>query len=257
MQKKLGDFTGLAKNYSQFRPSYCPLVTKAILGLLNKETSAVDFADVGAGTGIWTRLVSSFGLNSTVAIEPNEDMRLHGIKDSEGSNVSWLIGTGEDTGLEDNSVDLLTMASSFHWVNFEKGVQEFSRVLRPGGFFVALWNPRYIENNPLLVEIENKLYEIAPHIKRVSSGNSDFTATLTKELQNSNKFSDVIYLEGFHTVQLTPEEYLGVWWSVNDIRAQAGEDKFSDFMAFVQKKIHNVECIETTYKTRAWAARVR
>ena len=30
------------------------------------------------------------------------------------------------------------------------------RMLRPGGSFVALWNPRMIELNPLLVEIEQE-----------------------------------------------------------------------------------------------------
>ncbi|MFK3863441.1 class I SAM-dependent methyltransferase [Pseudoalteromonas rhizosphaerae] len=257
MKKKLGDFTGLAKNYSLYRPSYCPLVCKAILGLVDKNNNEIDFVDVGAGTGIWTRMINHAGLNSTVAIEPNDDMRKHGILDSQKTNITWVNGSGENTTLNDNSADLLSMASSFHWVDFEKAIKEFSRVLRPGGFFTAVWNPRHIECNPLLVEIEEKLYEIAPHIKRVSSGNSDFTDTLTERLRNADVFSDAIYLEGFHTIKQTPEEYLGVWWSVNDIRAQAGEDKFIQFMAFVEEKTNNLDFIETTYKTRAWLARVR
>ena len=50
-----GDFTGLAKDYSQSRPDYCPSVLKASLGLLDKTSAEIDFVDVGAGTGIWTR----------------------------------------------------------------------------------------------------------------------------------------------------------------------------------------------------------
>jgi hypothetical protein len=46
------------------------------------------------------------------------------------------------------------MASSFHWADFELATKEFSRVLRKGGRFCALWNPRLIEVNPMLVEIE-------------------------------------------------------------------------------------------------------
>ncbi len=52
------------------------------------------------------------------------------------------------------------MASSLHWANFDKACDEFHRILRPGGVFVALWNPRFIEANPLLVEIEA---QITPH----------------------------------------------------------------------------------------------
>jgi ubiquinone/menaquinone biosynthesis C-methylase UbiE len=257
MQKKLGDFSGLAQNYSKFRPSYSPIVAEAILGLTGKPQQEIDFVDVGAGTGIWTRLVAKAGLNSVTAIEPNDDMRTHGTEDSKNFHIKWIKGSGEHTGLSNNSADVLTMASSFHWVDFNEGLQEFSRVLRQNGIFSALWNPRFIERNPLLVEIEEQLYSIAPHIKRISSGNSRFTETLTEKLLESSLFSSVIYLEGLHTVEQTPEEYIGVWWSVNDIRAQAGEKKFAQFMNYIEKRIEGLTSIETTYKTRAWAARVK
>ena len=44
---KAGDFTGLARDYSQHRPDYCPSVLNALLGLLQKPTVEVDFVDVG------------------------------------------------------------------------------------------------------------------------------------------------------------------------------------------------------------------
>ena len=54
---KAGDFTGLASDYSKHRPDYCPSVLKALVGLLGKPATEIDFVDVGAGTGIWTRMV--------------------------------------------------------------------------------------------------------------------------------------------------------------------------------------------------------
>ena len=45
---KAGDFTGLAKDYSQHRPDYCPSVLNALLGTLQKPIDEVDFVDVGA-----------------------------------------------------------------------------------------------------------------------------------------------------------------------------------------------------------------
>jgi hypothetical protein len=120
---------------------------------------------------------------------------------------------------------------------------------------VALWNPRLIETNKLLVEIEEKLGEYAPDIKRVSSGRSGITETLTDKLVDSPYFDDTVYLEGRHIKKQTPEEYIGVWWSVNDIRAQAGEDAFSKFMEYVESRVSDLEYIETTYLTRAWMSR--
>jgi len=255
--KKHGDFTGLANNYSQFRPKYSETVLSALLATLNKPVADIDFADIGAGTGIWTRMVAARHCRSVVAVEPNDDMRQHGISDSRAFDIEWLTGTGENTGLENSSKDLLSMASSFHWVDFDKGMNEFSRVLRPGGRFVALWNPRDIEANPLLVEIENKLLDFAPNIKRVSSGKSGITDGLTQRLNDHQLFCDVLYFEGRHSISQSPEQYLGVWWSVNDIRVQAGEAAFLKFMDYVKERVSDLTSIETTYVTRMWSAQRR
>lgn len=252
---KAGDFTGLATDYSQHRPDYSPSVLRALLGLLGKPTSEVDFVDVGAGTGIWTRMVHDAGVRSATAIEPNEDMRNNGFADSQHTSVRWLAGSAEATGLPSGSADWLSMASSFHWANFDTATQEFHRVLRPGGRFTALWNPRLIEVNPLLVEIEAHLDTLRPNIKRVSSGRSGITETLTEQLWASPCYEDVVYLEGRHIIEMPPARYLGAWRSVNDLRVQLGPEKFDAFLDFVEKRIAGLKVIKATYLTRAWSAR--
>jgi ubiquinone/menaquinone biosynthesis C-methylase UbiE len=252
---KAGDFTGLADDYSQHRPDYCASVLDALLGLLNKRVSDIDFVDVGAGTGIWTRMVYDRGVRSVMAIEPNEDMRVAGMSDSVNTTIRWLAGGAERTGATDACCDWLTMASSFHWAKFDAATREFHRLLRPRGRFTALWNPRLIEVNPLLVEIEAHLDTLRPNIKRVSSGRSGITATLTEQLWSSPWFEDVVYLEGRHVIGMTPERYLGAWRSVNDLRVQLGEKAFGSFLDFVEKRISGLRVIDATYMTRAWSAR--
>jgi SAM-dependent methyltransferase len=250
-----GDFTGLAKDYSLHRPDYCPSLVSALLGLLSKPVDKIDFVDVGAGTGIWTRMVYDLGVLSVKAVEPNELMRNNGISDSKHMSISWLAGSAEVTGLASDSADWLSMASSFHWANFNAATKEFYRVLRSGGRFTALWNPRLIEVNPLLVEIEAYLDKLHPNIKRVSSGRSGITETLTRQLWESPYFEDVVYLEGRHVIKMSPERYLGAWRSVNDLQVQLGPEKFNAFFNFVEKRIVGINDIEATYLTRAWSAR--
>jgi ubiquinone/menaquinone biosynthesis C-methylase UbiE len=250
-----GDFTGLASDYSLNRPDYCQSVLKALLGILAKPIAAVDFVDVGAGTGIWTRMVEAAGVRSVTAVEPNDDMRGKGIADSLGTRVTWAVGRAEATGLADGSADWLSMASSFHWADFDVATREFHRVLRPGGRFTALWNPRLIEVNPMLVEIESYLDTLLPNIKRVSSGRSGITESLSARLWSSPYFEDVIYLEGRHVIEMTPERYLGAWRSVNDLRVQLGPENFDAFLDFVSRRIAGERVIEATYLTRAWSAR--
>lgn len=252
---KAGDFTGLAQDYSSNRPDYSHSVLSAILGLIGKSPEQVDFVDVGAGTGIWTRMVAARGVRSAIAVEPNEDMRNHGSADSSGMNISWISGSAEQTNVAAATADWLSMASSFHWADFEKATQEFHRVLRPGGVFTALWNPRLIEVNPILVEIEAKLNELRPNIVRVSSGRSGITETLTEKLSTSPYFEDVVYIEGRHVIEMTPDRYIGAWRSVNDLRVQLGDENFDAFMTYVHDKVSHLESIEATYLTRSWTAR--
>ncbi|MAR07548.1 MAG: methyltransferase [Cyanobium sp. NAT70] len=252
---KAGDFSGLSKDYSNNRPDYCSSVLKASLGLLNKKTKEVDFLDVGAGTGIWTRMVSESGVKSVAAIEPNKDMLEQGKLDSNKNSIEWYSGQAEETGLPSNSFDWVTMASSFHWTNFEEATKEFHRLLRHEGRFTALWNPRFIENNSVLVEIESFLKQLKPDIRRVSSGNSGITENLTEMLWSSPFFEDVIYLEGRHIINMSPSRYLGAWRSVNDLQTQLGPSKFSEFLNFVENKVEALEMIEATYVTRAWSAK--
>jgi SAM-dependent methyltransferase len=250
---KAGDFTRLAKDYAQHRPDYSPSALNGLLGLLNMPTGEVDFVDVGAGTGIWTRMVEAKGVRTCTAVEPNEEMRRHA--STAGRTIRWLIGTAEQTGLADVCCDWLTMASSFHWADFDLALAEFKRVLRPGGRFTALWNPRLIEANPVLAEIEAQLSILCPKLKRMSSGRSGITETLTERLLASPHFEDVVYLEARHVILMSPGRYMGAWRSVNDLRSQLGSETFETFLRFVERRIVGMESIEATYLTRAWSAR--
>ena len=173
-----GEFYGSSGRLRALSPGLC--TERGNRDPRSRRPSAIeiDAADVGAGTGIWTMMLAACGLRSITAVEPDDEMRRQGILASQGKNISWRKGTGEATGLANESFHLVTMASSFHWVDFDKGCAEFQRILRPGGRFVALWNPRLIEINPLLVEIEREITRLKPDIRRVSSGRSGLTDRL-------------------------------------------------------------------------------
>jgi SAM-dependent methyltransferase len=254
-----GDFTGLADDYARFRPGYAPHVATAILsyvaGSVGRNTGEIDAVDIGAGTGIWTRMLASRGLHSVAAVEPNDEMRAQGIATSRGSDIVWHKGSAEATGLAESSADLVSMASSLHWADFDKACEEFHRILRPGGVFVALWNPRLIEANPLLVEIEAEITRLKPDIQRLSSGRSGITERLTDMLSARPQFAEVLYLEGRHSLHQTPEQYMGAWRSVNDLQVQLGPELFRKFLECTEKRIAGLTSIETTYVTRAWTAR--
>ena len=199
-------------------------------------------------------MVVSKGIGSAIAVEPNVEMRRHG-KLMSSEKIRWKPGTAENTGLSDECCDWVTMASAFHWANFDVAIKEFHRILRPEGRFTALWNPRLIQVNPILSEIEDYLSYLQPGLQRVSSGSSGITINLTDRLLETNLFEDVIFLEGRHVINMSPERYIGIWKSVNDLPAQMGSKKFEEFLTFVGQKVRGQKVIEATYLTRAWSTR--
>ena len=183
---KHGDFTELAKFYVD-RPGYSLVLLNYVRSYIESKLGRTPIvADVGAGTGKLTENLEQIGLTG-YAVEPNDAMREEGIKLFEGKDTfEWKQGAAEDTGLLEHSVDWVLMGSSFHWADAPKATAEFRRILRPGGFFTAIWNPRDIQRSKLHMEIEAVVYNEIPKMKRVSSGGTVTTEQMSEKLRGGD-----------------------------------------------------------------------
>jgi SAM-dependent methyltransferase len=127
-----------AAAYERARPSYPPAAVehlRATFGL----GPGTRVLDLGAGTGKLTRLLTPLGCD-VVAVEPGPKMREELAATTPG--VEILDGTGEAIPLPDASVDAITIAQAFHWLDPARAVPELARVLRPGGGLALVWNVR-------------------------------------------------------------------------------------------------------------------
>lgn len=96
-------------------------------------------ADLGAGTGKFTASLVARGLDVT-AVEPDDAMLARLAANL--SKVAAREGTAEAIPLPDASVELVTAAQSWHWVDAERASTEVARVLVPGGVLALVWNIR-------------------------------------------------------------------------------------------------------------------
>lgn len=252
---KYGDYTHLAKYYN-YRPGYSILVLDYIKSYIQGEYGNIEkIADIGAGTGKLTENLSSIGLQG-YAIEPNFYMRKEGMKNIKKTpGFTWIEGRAEKTNLEENSVDWILMGSSFHWTNYKEAVKEFYRILKPGGYFTAIWNPRNISSSELHKKIEECVYNEMPNMKRVSSGKDIDTNKMKTVLLKEGLFKNLIFIEAEHMEEMTKERYMNIWKSVNDIRVQAGEEKFQVIMSKIEEIIEELESISVSYLSRSWTVK--
>jgi SAM-dependent methyltransferase len=125
-------FGTVADRYDRYRPTYA---AEAVVWALGAAPLRV--ADLGAGTGILSRLLRTLG-HEVIAIEPDDLMRSRLTGVSQG--VTALAGTAEEIPLPERSVDAVAAGQAYHWFDAARANREIARVLRPGGVFAALWN---------------------------------------------------------------------------------------------------------------------
>jgi SAM-dependent methyltransferase len=126
-------FGAAAELYDRARPGYPPDAVGWMLGQTAREV-----VDLGAGTGIFSRLVASLGHRVT-AVEPDPEM-LAQLATSDTIRV--VAGSAEAIPLPDRSTGAVVAAQSFHWFDNHEARAEIARVLEDGGVFAPIWNVR-------------------------------------------------------------------------------------------------------------------
>lgn len=141
-------FASGAETYARGRPDY-PAALAAWLRETLRLGPGKTVADLGAGTGKFTRLLAATGAAVT-AIEPVEAMRVRLAVSLPG--VTALAGSAEAIPLPEGSLDALVCAQAFHWFSTPAALAEIRRVLKVGGRLGLVWNVRD-EATPWVAEL--------------------------------------------------------------------------------------------------------
>ena len=243
------DYTDLAEAYLK-RPQYSDAAIDELLALTGIGPGG-EVCDVGAGVAHLTLKLAGRGLKVT-AVEPNDAMRARGIERTSGlPGVIWHEGTGEETGQPDAAFDLVTFGSSFNVTDRPRALAETRRLLRPGGWFAAMWNHRDLDD-PLQAAIEDIIKTAIPDY-----GYGTRREDQTPVIDASGLFGPVHRIEGGVVHRQTVPEVVEAWRSHGTLHRQAG-DRFDGIIAAIEKLLMEKEqtVIEVPYTTRVWAAEV-
>jgi ubiquinone/menaquinone biosynthesis C-methylase UbiE len=171
-------FSNRVDNYVKYRPGYPAEVISYIKNEFKLPANPV-VADVGAGTGIFSKLLLGAGF-TVYAVEPNGPMLIAAIEQLSG-NKKFIptIGTADATTLPDKSVDCIVCAQAFHWFNNDLTRDEFKRILKDGGQVALIWNNRLTDAGEFLKAYDQLLKNSSIDYNKVNHqniGDIDFKA---------------------------------------------------------------------------------
>jgi ubiquinone/menaquinone biosynthesis C-methylase UbiE len=250
-------FSDRVDNYLRYRPAYPEAVVDALTEKCRLDENSV-VADVGSGTGIFTRLLLEKGLR-VIAIEPNQEMReaAEALLSGEERFTS-VDGSAEESNLADISVDVIVAAQAFHWFRRDETQREFARILKSTGWLALVWNQRKLQQ-PFQQEYDALLREHAPEYNLVNHMNisGDEIAKIFASagyqkfvFENSQVFDKAGFLGRMQSSSYTPpvntSEYPKLMESAGQLFAQyeeSGTISFEyDTRLYVGKLTSSDEC---------------
>lgn len=246
--KTTWDYTSLAQSYLK-RPDYAPSALQDIFRIAGLHAGD-HVCDIGAGVAHLTLPLARFGCRVD-AVEPNDAMRALGRqRTADLPAVQWFEGTGEHTGRPGGQYDFVSFGSSFNVCDRAAALAETHRLLKPGKWFVCLWNHRDLQD-PVQQEIENIIKKAIPEY-----GYGTRREDQTDVIRDSGLFTDITPVEGEVRHVQSPAEIVEAWHSHSTLHRQVG-DKFASIIAEIEQYLAGLgrDSIAIPYTTRAWIAR--
>ena len=234
----LSRFSDRAGDYAKYRPSYPEEAIATILEGLGTAGELVA-ADIGAGTGISSRLLAECGVR-VLAIEPNAEMRQVAVPHP---LVEFHEGTAEATSLPDASVDLVTCFQAFHWFDPQPSLLEFRRILKPSGRLAVVWNDRdrndeFTQNYTRLVQIASNNH---PAESRLVSVDPLLASPLFPHVRcHTFTYQQELDLDGLigrvNSVSYIPQEglaYQQLLCDLKDLHQRAGDERGLVYLVYL------------------------
>ena len=152
MKLKFKDhFSKNSEEYKQFRPKYPAELFSYLASVSNQHQKAWDCA-----TGTGQAAVSLAEYFSTVIATDASEAQIKNAEKKQG--VTYQLAKAENSNIDNNSIDLITVAQALHWFNIDEFSKEANRVLKDKGI-LSVWTYNLLSIQEDIDEIIFYLYD--------------------------------------------------------------------------------------------------
>ena len=171
--------------------------SKSILSI--GDPNGIRIADIGCGGGIYSRAWLALGASEVIGIDSSPNMISTAEENCIGlEGVSFRVGDATNTGLPDNSVDVVFQRALIHHLtDLHACLEEAIRILKPGGqVIIQDRTPADISLPGSSEHVRGYFFECFPQLLKVES---------------ARRRTDEVVLSELHAVGLEHAESLTVW----------------------------------------------
>lgn len=259
------EFTGQGEDYDHYRPHYPAEVATVILQHIRIAGLSGLAADVGSGTGLFTRVLATElrGVARVVGVEPNADMA-RVARDSTPAElgVTYKVASAEALPFPPLSLCAATAATAAHRFDRSAFFDEVSRTMKAGGMLALVHNRHRYWDSAAIADYHAFVESCTPEYQRGMCTTAHGTyahVDFAAELSTDRRFADVHVkrwewdfttdLTGFLSLSLTSSI---IQRSAAVIGRQAVVDKLSALFDRYSKNglLDQAHVTEVTYATK-------
>jgi SAM-dependent methyltransferase len=146
-----------------------PEETLKALGFIDGLTEKSKIADIGCGTGGQTMVLGENTSCEIIGVDTwegvikqfNQNAQIRNLQD----RVKGIVGNMEDLPFEEGEFDLIWSEGAIYNIGFERGINEWRKYLKLGGYIAVTENTWFTENRP--AEIQEFWDSIYPEIDSI------------------------------------------------------------------------------------------
>jgi SAM-dependent methyltransferase len=220
-------FGGDAAGYDSARPDYPPWVFDLLCERCGLAPGAAVF-EIGAGTGTATRRLLALGADPLAAIEPDARMAARLRQTAADSALQIIAATFETANLQGARYDLGVCATAFHWLDEDEALAKIARLLRPGGWWAAIWN---VFGDPARAdpfhEATKQLLQAPSPPPSIGTGETWFALDAEARfaaLERSEAFDSMDHIAKPWSLTLDPDQTVALYATYSTIAARADRD---------------------------------
>ncbi len=145
------DYSPYAQQYARSRPTYPDELFAYLASLVQRHDRAWDCA---TGNG-QAALALAKHFQQVIATDISAEQIRNAFQHP---RIEYRVARSEESGLDDASIDLVTVASGVHWFDLDRFFREVRRVVRPGGV-LAVWSYHIGHVDPPFDQIFLRFYQ--------------------------------------------------------------------------------------------------